>query len=295
MTLQNSTTSLLRPFLVAFLAAACVAAPPTPPTNTPADDPATTQHLRESVTELTAQLEKTPDNIPTRLELARAYSQLSDFASAEKQLERATADAPNNATAWAAYGLFECERQQWTKRSSSCKRVLPWATQTEKHSCVSATPINVQVIASTPSKTIRKQMSGLVTPRCVARGRLYFIMGSPILALEDFTKAIELKENSSQAYLGRADVERSFKDISKSFADYSSAIEADPKSPANYEALSTTAEGRHRRLSRRNRRLHERDRSRSQSTRWLWRARRRIPATSRLRSGNCRHQASDPP
>ena len=165
MTLQNSTTSLLRPFLVTFLAAVCVAAPPTPSTNTPADDPATIQHLRESVTELTAQLEKTPDNIPTRLELARVYSQLSDFASAEKQLERATTDAPNNATAWAAYGLFECERQQWTKALELLQKAVALGDSDGKTFLVSATPINVQVIASTPSKTIRKQMSGLVTPR----------------------------------------------------------------------------------------------------------------------------------
>ena len=78
-TLPNSSTSLLRPLLVALLAAACLAATPSQLTKIPVDDPASVQHLRESIADLTKRLEKTPGDIPARIELAGAYTQLAEF------------------------------------------------------------------------------------------------------------------------------------------------------------------------------------------------------------------------
>ncbi len=124
MTLPNSSTSLLRPLLVLLLAAACLAATPDRYTKIPVDDPATVQHLRDSITELTNRLEKTPGDIPARIELAGAYTQLAEFNSAERELSTATATAPNNAQTWAAYGSLKGAQQQWQQAIEPLQKAI---------------------------------------------------------------------------------------------------------------------------------------------------------------------------
>src|SRR5262249_6570029 len=68
------------------------------------------------------------------------------------------------------------------------------------------------------------------------RGRLYYLMGKPDLAIEDLDYAIEHQVDIAKAYLERGAIHYELKDINRALADYTNAIEADPKSSRAYGA-----------------------------------------------------------
>ncbi|MBC8016729.1 MAG: hypothetical protein H7X79_13470 [Sporomusaceae bacterium] len=69
----------------------------------------------------------------------------------------------------------------------------------------------------------------------VQRGLLHVILHHPVEALQDFTKAIEVKPSEPAAYLHRGKCyHRNFRQKDKSLADYSMAIKLAPEDAAGY-------------------------------------------------------------
>jgi tetratricopeptide (TPR) repeat protein len=202
-TLQNSPTSLLRTLLVALLAAASLAATPDRFTKIPVEDPASVKQLRESIADLTNRLEKTPNDIPARIELASAYTQLAEFDSAERELTLATATAPDNAQAWAAFGDLKCARQHWQDAIESLTKAISRGdTQGE-------TFLNLAIAYQRTEDQPRaleyytKALEHGCDNALLHRGRLHGLMGNVDLATQDFDTAIEHNVDPAQAYLQR--------------------------------------------------------------------------------------------
>ena len=69
----------------------------------------------------------------------------------------------------------------------------------------------------------------------VQRGLLHIALHQPVDAVQDFTRAIEIKPNEPAAYIYRGRCyHRNFRQKDKSLADYSAAIRLAPKAPAGY-------------------------------------------------------------